>query len=91
MQEQTFSLAIVHDAKVRVSTSDLRDIIKEALAGKVDRYLGIVAENYGTDSHSRIIECTLRISNKAEVSVGAMNGYLSGLSENFQITQISRR
>lgn len=91
MQEQIYSLTVVHDGEKNVSTQDIRDWLKVILDNKVDRYVGLTAESFGGSTYGHIVECSLRILHSEAISAETMKGYLANTPEPFQITQVSKR
>lgn len=91
MQEQIYSLTVVHGREKNVSTEDVRDWLKKTLNGKVDRYVGPTAESFGGSIGGNVIECSLRILHSEDIMAETMKNYLADTPETFQITKVLKR
>lgn len=91
MQEQVFSFVVIHDAKIEVNTDVIRDKIKDALSGRVDRYIGMVTEGFGGTSAEQRITCRLRFIHRDNISVKDMKSYLADMPDTFKLAEITKR
>lgn len=89
MQEQIFSLSIEYYGDL--STQIIKDWLKEVLAGKVSRCIGMVAEGFGSTPGGRMLQGSLRIVHNENVSVDTMKNFLANTPASFKITAIAKR
>lgn len=89
MQEQIFSLTIEYYGDF--STQTVKDWLKEVLTGKIARYIGLAAENFGSTPGGRMIQGSLRIVHNDDVPVDMMKSLLANTPATFKILTISKR
>ncbi len=75
MQEQVFTVTIAYDDELSLQV--IKDWLKDALTGKVARYIGMVVDSYGGSTSSRSIRGSLRVIHNETLSAATVKSYLT--------------
>jgi hypothetical protein len=91
MQEQVFSLSIVYDEKTGLNMDELKNWMRKTIAGRVDRYMGLVSEGFGSSAAGRVVQYALHISHGSEVTAEMLTGYLADTPAGFSVENVTKR
>ncbi len=75
MQEQVFTITLAYDDELSIQV--IKDWLKDALTGKVARYIGMVVDSYGGTTSGRSIRGSLRVIHNETLSAATLKSYLT--------------